>query len=161
MKTNIMKSLALILSVSLLVLPACSGGGRSKSVEDAGSYDELTADFDDDDEDVEDEDEEDPADDDTSDQEGDSRGREKDSYEERYRKWKEHEEWRDKDVDNYKTAREYADHYHDDYIELYMEQYYGDEDYDEGTMLEQSYLDAIHHWEKNRPWPKPEKYRME
>ena len=68
MKTNIMKSLALILSVSLLVLPACSGGGRSKSVEDAGSYDELTADFDDDDEDVEDEDEEDPADDDTSDQ---------------------------------------------------------------------------------------------
>ena len=32
-----------------------------------------------------------------------------------------------------------------------------DEDWDEGTMLEQSYLDAMDHWEKNQPWPKPEK----
>ena len=32
-----------------------------------------------------------------------------------------------------------------------------DEDYDEGAMLEQSYLDAMDHWEMNQPWPKPEK----
>ena len=32
-----------------------------------------------------------------------------------------------------------------------------DEDWDEGTMLEQSYLDAMDHWEMNQPWPKPEK----
>ena len=149
--------LILILAV-VLMLSSCGGSDRSKSVADAESYDELTMDYDEaDDEDWDDEDEDDPAKEDASEREEDDKEKDKDSYEERYRKWKEHEEWRDKDVDNYKTAKEYADHYHDDYIELYMEQYYGDEDYDEGTMLEQSYLDAIYHWEKNQPWPKPEK----
>ena len=75
---DIRKFLALLLAVSLLMLPACSGEERSKSVEEAETYDDLTMDFDDD-------------------------------------------------------------------------------DYDEGTMLEQSYLDAIHHWEKNQPWPEPKK----
>ena len=124
---NIRKFLALLLAVSLLMLPACSGEERSKSVEEAETYDDLTMDFEDeDDEDKEDEDEE-------------------------------HERWRDKEVDKFKTAEEYADYYHDEYIALYMEQYYYEDDYDEGTMLEQSYLDAIDHWEKNQLWPGPKK----
>ncbi len=149
--------LILILAVALL-LSSCGGSDRSKSVADAESYDELTMDYDEaDDKDWDNEDEDDPVDEDASEREEDDEEKDKDSYEERYRKWKKHEEWRDKDVDNFKTAKEYADYYHDDYIELYMEQYYGDEDYDEGTMLEQSYLDAMDHWEMNQPWPKPEK----
>ena len=152
---NIRKFLALLLAVSLLMLPACSGEERSKSVEEAETYDDLTMDFEDeDDEDKEDEDE---AEEDDKQEDDHVEEKTPDSYEERYKKWEEHERWRDKEVDKFKTAEEYADYYHDEYIALYMEQYYYEDDYDEGTMLEQSYLDAIDHWEKNQPWPKPKK----
>ena len=43
------------------------------------------------------------------------------------------------------------------YDELTMDYDEADDDWDEGTMLEQSYLDAMDHWEMNQPWPKPEK----
>ena len=152
---NIRKFLALLLAVSLLMLPACSGEERSKSVEEAETYDDLTMDFEDeDDEDKEDEDE---AEEDDKQEDDHVEEKTPDSYEERYKKWEEHERWRDKEVDKFKTAEEYADYYHDEYIALYMEQYYYEDDYDEGTMLEQSYLDAIDHWEKNQPWPGPKK----
>ena len=152
---NIRKFLALLLAVSLLMLPACSGEERSKSVEEAETYDDLTMDFEDeDDEDKEDEDE---AEEDDKQEDDHVEEKTPDSYEERYKKWEEHERWRDKEVDKFKTAEEYADYYHDEYIALYMEQYYYEDDYDEGTMLEQSYLDAIDHWEKNQLWPGPKK----
>ena len=173
---GIRKFLALLLAVSLLMLPACSGEERSKSVEEAKTYDDLTMDFDEDEfEDNEDDEEEyednedenepeednNPVEEKTPETKEDSKGEEKekawDSYEERYKMWKEHERWRDKEVDKFKTAEEYADYYHDEYIALYMEQYYYEDDYDEGTILEQSYLDAIDHWEKNQPWPGPKK----
>ena len=147
---NIRKFLALLLAVSLLMLPACSGEERSKSVEEAETYDDLTMDF-------EDEDDEDEEDEDEAEEDDHVEEKTPDSYEERYKKWEEHERWRDKEVDKFKTAEEYADYYHDEYIALYMEQYYYEDDYDEGTMLEQSYLDAIDHWEKNQPWPGPKK----
>ena len=152
---NIRKFLALLLAVSLLMLPACSGEERSKSVEEAETYDDLTMDFED--EDDEDEEDEDEAEEDDEQEDEYVEEKTPDSYEERYKKWEEHERWRDKEVDKFKTAEEYADYYHDEYIALYMEQYYYEDDYDEGTMLEQSYLDAIDHWEKNQPWPKPKK----
>ena len=152
---NIRKFLALLLAVSFLMLPACSGEERSKSVDEAETYDDLTMDFEDeDDEDKEDEDE---AEEDDKQEDDHVEEKTPDSYEERYKKWEEHERWRDKEVDKFKTAEEYADYYHDEYIALYMEQYYYEDDYDEGTMLEQSYLDAIDHWEKNQPWPGPKK----
>ena len=152
---GIRKFLALLLAVSLLMLPACSGEERSKSVEEAETYDDLTMDFED--EDDEDEEDEDEAEEDDEQEDDHVEEKTPDSYEERYKKWEEHERWRDKEVDKFKTAEEYADYYHDEYIALYMEQYYYEDDYDEGTMLEQSYLDAIDHWEKNQPWPGPKK----
>ena len=152
---GIRKFLALLLAVSLLKLPACSGEERSKSVEEAETYDDLTMDFED--EDDEDEEDEDEAEEDDEQEDDHVEEKTPDSYEERYKRWKEHERWRDKEVDKFKTAEEYAAYYHDEYIALYMEQYYYEDDYDEGTMLEQSYLDAIDHWEKNQPWPGPKK----
>ena len=177
--------LIVIVAISLILIPACSDDQHSKSVEEAETYDDLLMDFEyDEDDDEEDDDAEDDADVDEEvdsdnssddkdsgdagdnaeedevdkDESGDKK-KSRDTYKERLKEWKEHERWRDKEVDKFKTAEEYATYYHDEYIQLYMEQYYYDTDYrpDEASIREQSYLDAIHHWEVNQPWPKPKK----
>lgn len=71
-----------------------------------------------------------------------------------HKRWEKHEAGRDKDVDNFKTAEEYADYYHDDYIKLLWNEYY--DEYGENFVIEQAYLDAIDHWERHQPWPEPE-----
>ena len=140
MKMSFRTILILALSLSLCVLPACADDQKSKSVEEAEKYADLLTSFKYDEE-----------------PESEKEGSSEPTFEERYKIWQEHERWRDKEVDKFETAEEYAKHYHDEYIQLYMEQYYDDDDYDEDTMLEQSFLDAMDHWEKNQPWPEPKK----
>lgn len=160
--------LIVIVAISLILIPACSDDQHSKSVEEAETYDDLLMDFEyDEDDDEEDDDTEDDADADEevdSDNSSDNKdsGDAGNTYKERLKEWKEHERWRDKEVDKFKTAEEYATYYHDEYIQLYMEQYYYDTDYrpDEAFILEESYLDAIYHWEVNQPWPKPKKNQI-
>lgn len=61
-----------------------------------------------------------------------------------------------KTVDNFATAEEYADYYHDAFLDVLLAEEYSEGDIDDYYALEQSYLDAIDHWYKHQPWPEPE-----
>lgn len=61
-----------------------------------------------------------------------------------------------KTVDNFATAEEYADYYHDDFLDVLLAEEYSEGDIDDYYALEQSYLDAIDYWYKHQPWPEPE-----
>ena len=69
--------------------------------------------------------------------------------------WEKHEAKRDHDVDNFKTAEEYADYYYDDFLEDLLLEEDPDEPIDDYYVLDQAYLDAMDWWEINQPWPKP------
>ena len=73
-----------------------------------------------------------------------------------HKRWEEHEARRDKTVDNFATAEEYADYYHDDFLDVLLAEEYSEGDIDDHYALEQSYLDAIDYWYKHQPWPEPE-----
>ena len=73
-----------------------------------------------------------------------------------HKRWEEHEARRDKSVDNFATAEEYADYYHDEFLDVLINEEYYNGDIDEHAALEESYLDAIDYWERHQPWPEPE-----
>jgi hypothetical protein len=73
-----------------------------------------------------------------------------------HKRWEDHEKRRDKTVDNFATAEEYADYYHDDFLDVYVNEEYYEGGVDDLVAIEDSYLDAIDYWEKNQPWPEPE-----
>ena len=73
-----------------------------------------------------------------------------------HKRWEEHEARRDKTVDNFATAEDYADYYHDEFLDVLLAEEYFEDDIDDMVVLEESYLDAIDYWYKHQPWPEPE-----